>query len=465
MTLFADQTAVLRRATALELRGVVSELRGLSICVEDLPVGMGAQVKILPRRIGESGPVYGEVVGFDGMRTLVMPLGETAGIGPGDAVIAEHATQQVRVGMSTLGRVLDGLGNPIDGLGPMRDTRPQSLNPQTIDPMRRPPVDEPLATGVRAVDTLMPVGKGQRLGVFAAPGVGKSTLLGTIAKHTSADVSVIALIGERGREVRDFIEKTLGDEGRARSVVVVATSDEPALVRLRAAETACAVAEYFRDQGLDVLFIMDSVTRYAHAQRQVGLAIGEPPATRGYPPSVFAKLPRLLERSGRTDTGSVTGFFSVLVEGDDMDEPIADTCRGILDGHVLLSRKLAEKGHYPAIDVLGSVSRCAVDVSDAEHQLVGQQVLRLLSAYAEVEDLVNIGAYAPGANPDADLAITIKPAIERLLRQGRGEVKGQAQFAVARAQLMALKAAMQEGQKQLQSTARPGAGGQRPRSS
>lgn len=459
MTLLADQTTVLKEATALELRGVVSELRGLAVCVEDLPIGVGAQVRIQPRRVGNHGDVLGEVVGFDGQSTIVMPLGDTPGIGPGDVVIAEQAAQQMRVGMSALGRVLDGLGRPIDGLGPMRDTRPQPLNPQAIDPMRRPPIDEPLATGVRAIDSLLSVGKGQRLGVFAAPGVGKSTLLGTVAKHTSADVSVIALIGERGREVRDFIEKTLGEDGMARSVVVVATSDEPALVRLRAAETACAVAEYFRDQGLDVLFIMDSVTRYAHAQRQVGLAIGEPPATRGYPPSVFAKLPRLLERSGRTNRGSITGFFSVLVEGDDMDEPIADTCRGILDGHVLLSRKLATKGHYPAIDVLGSVSRCADDVTDKEQQQVAQQVLTLLSAYSEVEDLVNIGAYAPGANPEADLAITIKPAIDRLLQQGRGDLNGRAEFDVARAQLMALKAAMAQGQQQLQSIQRPGAAG------
>jgi FliI/YscN family ATPase len=261
-------------------------------------------------------------------------------------------------------------------------------------------------------------------------------------------VSVIALIGERGREVRDFLNKTLGPEGLARSVVVVATSDEPALLRLRAAETAATIAESFRDAGRDVVLIMDSVTRYAHAQRQVGLAVGEPPATRGYPPSVFARLPELLERAGRSDTGSITGFYAVLVEGDDMDEPIADTCRGVLDGHLLLSRKLAERGHYPAIDVLGSISRCAPDVVDAEHMRDVQRVKRVLAAYAEIEDLLNIGAYAAGSNPDADLAVAVKPALDRLLQQG-GTQSGRASVAVARQQLGALITAMDQATAQL----------------
>ncbi len=450
MPLLDDTITRIDQAAALELRGTVSELRGLSICVDALPVPVGAQVRITPRG-GEASShrgLRGEVVGFDRERAVVMPLGETAGLGPGDAVTATQPGRLTPAGPTLLGRVVNGLGEPIDGKGPLRDARLRSLRPPPLDAMRRPSVDEPLATGVRAVDALLPVGKGQRLGVFAAPGVGKSTLLGTVARHTEADVSVIALIGERGREVRDFLDKTLGPEGLARSVVVVATSDEPALLRLRAAETAATIAESFRDAGRDVVLIMDSVTRYAHAQRQVGLAVGEPPATRGYPPSVFARLPELLERAGRSDTGSITGFYAVLVEGDDMDEPIADTCRGVLDGHLLLSRKLAERGHYPAIDVLGSISRCAPDVVDAEHMRDVQRVKRVLAAYAEIEDLLNIGAYAAGSNPDADLAVAVKPALDRLLQQG-GTQSGRASVAVARQQLGALITAMDQATAQL----------------
>ena len=452
MAVLDAQIDLLDRCTAPELRGTVKEVRGLALRVATLPAPIGATVEIFPRsgQHAAAPAIPGEVVGFDGRDTVVMPLGSASGIGRGDSVVALHNTQQVRVGPTLLGRVLNGMGEPIDGQGPLHDTLPTPLHPTPVDPLDRPLIDQPLATGIRALDAMTPLGRGQRLGVFASPGVGKSTLLATCAKHTAADVSVIALVGERGREVKHFIEHALGEDGLARSVVVCATSDEPALMRLRAAWVATAVAEYFRDQGLDVLLVMDSVTRFCQAQRQVGLAAGEPPATKGYPPSVFAQLPSLLERSGRTSTGSITGLYSVLVEGDDMAEPIADACRGILDGHVQLDRKLAEAGHYPAIDVPGSISRVADDVTDPNHQQCRRQVLKLISAYRQVEDLVNIGAYAAGSNPDFDLAITCKPAIDRLLQQGRGEVQGQAEFDQTTQQLQALAQLLEQTKQQLQ---------------
>ncbi|MEX0745791.1 MAG: FliI/YscN family ATPase [Phycisphaeraceae bacterium] len=466
MSLLAEQIEVLDQMTALELRGTVAEVRGLALRVADLPVPVGAMVRIvgkasssLTRRTGAlnaspSASVLGEVIGFDRAHTLVMPLGAIAGIRPGDQVIAEQHSQQVRVGDSLLGRVLDGFGRPIDGHGPLAETLPRPLNPTPVDPLQRPTLDQPLATGTRAIDAITSVARGQRLGVFAAPGVGKSTLLGSIARHTAADVSVIALVGERGREVRDFIENVLGPEGLKRSVVVCATSDEPALLRMRAAMVASSVAEHFRDQGLDVLLVMDSVTRFCQAQRQIGLAAGEPPATRGYPPSVFAMLPALLERSGRTAAGSITGLYAVLVEGDDMDEPIADACRGVLDGHVLLSRHLAEQGHYPAIDVLGSISRVANDVTSKEHQTARRELLKLVSAYRQVEELLNVGAYAQGSNTDFDVAIACKPMIDQLLQQGGSEVRGRADFATTQAQLLALAQQIQQVRKQSTQTGR-----------
>ncbi|MFA9478648.1 FliI/YscN family ATPase [Phycisphaerales bacterium AB-hyl4] len=455
MSLLAEQFEVLEQTTAPELRGTVSEVRGLALRVAGLPVPIGAMVRIDPRsaRMNEasekSDGLPGEVVGFDREYAIVMPLGAVAGVRPGDDVVAVQHAQQVRVGESLLGRVLDGFGRPIDGGGPLLDTAPRPLHPSPVDPMDRPVIEQPLATGVRAVDAMISLGRGQRLGVFAAPGVGKSTLLGGIAKHTAADVSVIALVGERGREVRDFIDNVLGPEGLKRSVVVCATSDEPALLRLRAAMVATSVAEYFRDQGKDVLLVMDSVTRFCQAQRQIGLAAGEPPATRGYPPSVFSMLPTLLERSGSTNAGSITGLYAVLVEGDDMDEPIADACRGVLDGHVLLSRQLAEQGHYPAIDVLGSISRVANDVTSKEHQAARREVLKLVSSYRQVEELLNIGAYAQGSNADFDLAIACKPAIDQLLQQGGSEVRGRADFQTTQAQLFALTQQIQQQRKQL----------------
>jgi len=449
MAVLSEQIALLDQTAAPELRGTVTEVRGLALRVADLPVPVGAMVRITGRdqkNSPQSGrrAVDGEVVGFEQDDTIVMPLGALAGIQRGDLVTAIDHHQHVRVGDALLGRVLDGLGRPIDGGNTPHDTSSRPLKPDPVDPMDRPLIDQPLATGVRAIDALVPIGRGQRLGVFAAPGVGKSTLLATMAKHTAADVTVIGLVGERGREVRDFIENALGEHGRQNSVVVCATSDEPALTRIRAAYTATAVAEHFRDQGKDVLLLMDSVTRFCQAQRQVGLAAGEPPATRGYPPSVFAMLPTLLERSGRTGKGSITGLYAVLVEGDDMNEPVSDATRGVLDGHVLLSRDLAEKGHYPAIDALGSISRLADQITDHEHETARQTIVKTLSDYREVEDLVNIGAYAQGSNPDADLAIACKSNIDQLLRQGRRETQGIGDFQKTRQQLLALSQQIQQ---------------------
>ena len=346
-----------------------------------------------------------------------MLMGFTAGVRRGDPVVGLHASAVAPVGHDYLGRVVDAMGGAIDGKPPVRDIVSRPIQPDPIEPLRRVPIDTPLGTGVRALDTMLTAGRGQRLGIFAGPGIGKSTLLGQIARNTDADVSVIALVGERGREVNDFLQHALGDEGLKRSVVVVATGDESALMRVRAAQYAITVAEFFRDEGADVVLFMDSVTRFCQAQRQIGLAVGEPPATKGYTPSVFALLPTLMERCGRTDSGSITGFFTILVEGDDMSEPISDAVRGILDGHVVLSRDLANRAHWPAIDVLQSVSRLAKAVSQPAHTAAREQLQQLLAAYRDIEDLVNIGAYATGANVTQDLAIEMKPAIDRLLQQ------------------------------------------------
>lgn len=426
----------------MRVSGKVAAMRGLTILVEDLPLPAGSLVRIGSDRREGHDSVLGEVVGFAEHRSIVMPLGQTSGIRPGEPVEGLQTHQTGPVGRRLLGRVINGLGQPIDGLGPVRETSPQPLGPDPIGPLQRGRISQPLRTGVRAFDLMTPLGRGQRLGIFSGPGVGKSTLLGQIARGTDADVNVIALIGERGREVREFVEESLGAEGLARSVVVVATGDESPLLRVRAAKLACAAAEHFRDRGLDVLLMMDSVTRFAHAQRQIGLSVGEPPASKGYTPSVFAELGRLLERAGNLSDehgsetrkpGSVTGLYTILVEGDDTAEPISDAARGILDGHIILSRKLAQKGHFPAIDVLDSVSRVAGDVTDAAHLAARRQAIRLIAAYREVEELVQIGAYARGADPVADTAIDYRQALEGVLQQGTGE---QVEFDAARSLLL-----------------------------
>lgn len=456
MSVLDQSIEMLDQCTALELRGTVDQVRGLALHVADLPAPIGASVRIVTKR-GKGVAIEGQVVGLRDHRAIVMPLADTTGVACGDIVKLVHPTQTAPVGDGLLGRVVNGMGKTIDGLTSPTNIMPRSIAPPPIDPLHRKLIDQPLATGIRAIDAMTPLGRGQRVGIFAQPGLGKSTLLGQIARHTAADVIVIALVGERGREVRDFLENTLGPEGLARSVVVCATSDEPALLRIRAAHTAAAVAEHFRDQGLDVLLLMDSITRFCQAQRQVGLAAGEPPATKGFPPSVFSMLPALLERAGRTNVGSITGLYAVLVEGDEVTDPIADACRGVLDGHVQLSRKLAEQGHYPAVDVLGSISRVADDVTSEEHRHHRTQVIKTLASYDKVEDLLNIGAYAPGSNPDFDLAIQCKPAINQLLQQGRGELKGQADFNATARQLAALNQHLAKAQQQL-SARKPRAG-------
>ncbi|TVQ31286.1 MAG: FliI/YscN family ATPase [Phycisphaeraceae bacterium] len=403
----------------MRLEGTIASLKGLTQLVDDLPAPVGTLVTV---RCADGSRRTGEIVGFDGARAIVMTLGQTSGVRTGDSVVAERTAPTTPVGHRMLGRVLNGMGEPIDDRGPIHETIAAPLMPAPLSAMKRRRITQPLPTGVRCIDMMTTIGRGQRIGVFSGPGVGKSTLLGSIARNTEAEVNVIALVGERGREVRDFIEESLGPEGLARSVVVVATSDESPLLRIRAVMAACTIAEHFRDQGRDVMLLMDSVTRFAQAQRQVGLAVGEPPATKGYTPSVFALLPLLLERAGAVEgSGSITGIYTILVEGDDLTEPISDACRGVLDGHIVLTRELARRGHFPAIDALDSISRVAGDICDAQHITARSMLLQLLSAHREVEDLLDIGAYAHGSNPQADVAIALKPRIDELLRQAPHE--------------------------------------------
>lgn len=357
-----------------------------------------------------------EVVGFRDSTTLLMPLGELEGIAPGDSVLSQQQKLTVPVGQGLLGRILDGLGHPLDGR-PFKTETAYPLQNKPPSALLRPRIRDTLSVGVRTIDGILTIGRGQRMGIFAGSGVGKSTLLGMMARNTVANVNVIALIGERGRELRDFIEKDLGPEGLARSVIIVATSDQPALVRLKAAFTATAIAEYFRDKGENVLLMMDSVTRFAMAQREVGLTVGEPPATRGYPPSVFALLPKLLERSGMAEVGSITGIYTVLVDGDDHNEPIADSVRGILDGHIVLTRELAMQNQFPAIDILQSVSRVMNDVVTPEHRELAGRMREHIAVYRDAKDLIDIGAYAPGSNPKIDAAIAHMDRIQAFTRQ------------------------------------------------
>lgn len=364
-----------------------------------------------------SEPTLSEVVGFRDNRILLMPLGSMDGIGPGSVVEATGAPLAVKVGSQLLGRVLDGLGNPIDGKGEIESDIYYPTEKQAPDPMKRIRIKEVMPLGIKAIDGLLTVGKGQRIGIFAGSGVGKSTLMGMIARNTKADINVIGLVGERGRELKDFIDKDLGAEGLANSVIVVATSDKPSLIRLKAAQVATTIAEYFRDQGKDVLLLMDSLTRYSMAQREVGLATGEPPVSKGYTPSVFSQMPKLLERAGTSDKGSITGLYTVLVDGDDLTEPVTDTARGILDGHIVLSRKLANNNHYPAIDILASISRVMSDIVSKEHKKIASEIKKNMATYAEAEDLINIGAYIKGSNPDIDIAIQKNSMIKEFLLQ------------------------------------------------
>ncbi len=384
-------------------------------------IGPDAKLSDLCQITTEDGrTIMAEVTGFKDNKTLLMPYENTEGIALGCMIENLGYPLSVQVGDQLLGKTLDGFGNPSDG-EELHTNLTYSVEAPPPDPMERVIIDSVLPLGVKAVDGLMTVGKGQRIGIFAGSGVGKSTLLGMFARNTKADINVIALIGERGREVREFIERDLGEEGMRRSIVVVATSDKPAILRNKAAKTATAIAEYFRDQGKDVLLMMDSLTRFSMAQREIGLAGGEPPVTRGYPPSVYAEMPKLLERAGNSSVGSITGLYTVLVDGDDFNEPITDTARSILDGHIMLSRKLGHKNHYPAIDVLQSISRCMSQIATKEHKAVAGKLKNVLATYTEAEDLINIGAYKSGANPNIDFAIAKIDAVNEFLMQGVDE--------------------------------------------
>lgn len=398
----------------LRCSGRVVQVIGLTIEAEGLSCQIGEQCYVTSHRSGNS--MVAEVVGFRDDRVLLMPIGDMHGIAPGSAVVATGRPFAVIAGDSLRGRVLDGLGRPIDGRGAISGLR-RMQSATSPSPLFRQRISEMLPTGIRAIDSTLTCGKGQRLGIFSGSGVGKSILLGMIARYVTADVNVIALIGERGREVREFIERDLGPEGLARSVVVVSTSDEPALMRLKGAWVATTIAEHFRDQGLHVALLMDSVTRFAMAQREVGLTVGEPPAAKGYPPSVFSLLPKLMERSGAGEHGTITGFYTVLVEGDDLTEPVSDQVRSILDGHIVLSRELASENHYPAIDVLNSVSRVMIDIASDEHRELAGRLREVLATYANARDLINIGAYVSGSNPAIDHALRVMPQIRDFLRQ------------------------------------------------
>ncbi len=408
----------LSQAVLPQVSGQVTRIVGLRVEVDGLRAAVGDALRI--HRAG--GVLDAEVVAVEGSSLACMPLGDLHGVRFGDRVDPVGGPLQIMVGPGLLGRVLDGLGRPIDGRPIEGEWEQVRVNGTPPHPLRRDLVDRQLALGVKALDTLVPCGRGQRLGIFAGSGVGKSSLLSMITRGTKATVAVLALVGERGREVNEFISHDLGEEGLARSVVVVATSDEPAMVRIRAAFTATRIAEWFRDQGHDVVLMMDSVTRFAMAQREVGLSAGEPPATRGYPPSVFSLLPRLLERAGAGEVGSITGLYTVLVDGDDMNEPIADTTRSILDGHIVLSRRLATSGHFPSIEVLDSVSRVEPMITTPEQRALSADMRRLLAAYRDARDLIEIGAYVPGTNPTVDRAVSLRDDLDAFLQQRKSEI-------------------------------------------
>lgn len=406
---------IIKKTKTIKEIGKITEIIGLTI-ESDGPKSSIGDLCYIYNDYNDA-PTMAEVVGFKKDKILLMPLGSPDGIRPGAHVVNTGGAMKIGVGNQLIGRVLDGLGRPIDTLGDIRFSEFRSTRADAINPLKRKRISEPLALGIKSVDGFATVGKGQRMGIFAGSGVGKSTTLGMMAKNTSADLNVIALVGERGREVKEFIEEILGAEGMKRSIVIAATSEQPSLVKIKAAFVATTIAEYFRDMGMDVLFMLDSVTRIAMAQREVGLAIGEPPATRGYTPSVFAMMPKLMERAGTTENGTITGLYTVLVEGDDFNEPISDTARSILDGHIVLSRALAHKNHYPAIDVLQSLSRVMGDVTQEEHRRAAGAIRNLLAVHAKNEDLINIGAYVSGSDPVCDKAIALMGQIDGFLKQ------------------------------------------------
>jgi flagellum-specific ATP synthase len=409
--------ARLDRMNLLGCHGSVVKVAGIAVESKGPPVGIGQLCEI---RLADGRRVPAEVVAFNGENRILLPLEGIDGISPGDSVTRHPSPDHMMLGPAILGRVIDGMGRPIDGRGPIVGPDRRLLSNPSPPPLSRPRITEPLGFGVRAFDGLLTCGRGQRLGIFSGSGVGKSTLLGEIARSSEADVNVLALVGERGREVRAFLDESLGPKGLARSVVAVATSDASAIQRVRVAFTATTIAEYFRDQGKDVLFMMDSLTRFAQAQREIGLAAGEPPASKGYCPSVFTLLPKLTERLGCSERGSITGIYTILVEGDDMSDPVADSVRSLLDGHIVLSRKLAEMGHYPAVDILQSVSRLMDSIVKPEHKLAARRVRAAYSTHRLAEDLINIGAYAAGSNPKIDKAIAMIDKINAFLTQPTG---------------------------------------------
>ncbi len=441
--MFEHHRQLIEKMNPIRLVGELASVAGINMLARGLPASIGSLCTVRTR---QGGRIKAQVVGFRDECTVLMPLQETSGAAAGDTVWSEPTMHQVPVGPALLGRVVDGLGKPIDHRARIH---PEQFYPVYHDapaPLSRTMIDQPLSTGIRAMDAMLTVGTGQRIGIFSGTGVGKSVLLGMISRFTSADVTVVALVGERGREVKDFINKELGTDGMKKAVMVVSTSDEPAVMRVRACFVATAIAEYFRDQGNHVMLLVDSLTRLAMAQRQIGLAAGEPPASKGYTPSVFSLLPQLLERAGKTEKGSITGFYAVLVEGDDINEPISDAVRGTLDGHVWLSRSLAGKGHYPAIDTLNSISRLMVDVVDEQHLEAAQRIRGVLGTWFEIEDLVNIGAYASGSNAQFDLAIQMKPQIDRFLQQRMNE---RVDYDQARSSLLQLSQAIVAAEEKL----------------
>jgi FliI/YscN family ATPase len=452
MSLLAAQLEAVESSMPLGVAGRVQGISGLTIEASDLPVPVGSMCRI--ESFGRK-TTMAEVIGFAHDRTLLMPLAATSGVARGDRIESVAAAPRIWCSTQLLGRVLNGFGEPMDENGPLLLSESRRIDGRSVAPLSRQNIREPISTSIRSIDALHTCGLGQRMGIFSGPGVGKSTLLSCISKHTSADISVVALIGERGREVLEFIENSLGEDGMKRCVVIVSTGDDTPLLKVRAAKVACTVSEYFRDQGMNVLLMMDSLTRLAQAQRQIGLAAREPPATKGFPPSVFSLLPEILERAGKTAKGSITGFYTVLVEGDDFNEPIPDAVKGISDGHLWLSRSLANRGHYPAIDVIQSISRVRGDVAPSEQVKAATRVLSLLATFQDIEDLVNIGAYTAGINIEHDVAVQARPRIVQFLQQGK-DVRSD--VGLARKELLELCAWIDQVEKTLKAASAKAAG-------